>query len=73
MQLHPFLATISRPIYHDREGNLYTVKACTECEDGQVEVYPANPDERCYWETCQCCGGGLEIYEDISEDEIINS
>ena len=74
MQLHPIYATVTRPVYQDREHNLYLKLTCPECGgEGTYEVYPANPSERCYWETCDCCRGDGEVYEDISEDEIINS
>lgn len=74
MQLHPFYATVTRPVFHDRDGNLYLKLVCPECGgDGQYEVsVDFRPDGRTKWETCECCRGDGEVYEDISEDELLD-
>lgn len=72
IQLVPQLSTISRPIYQDRDGNLFLKKCCEECGgEGQYEVAADfQPDGFTKWKTCETCYGDGEVYEEITEDEI---
>ena len=75
MQLHPFYATVSRPIYWDRDGYLYQKACCPECGgDGQYEVAADfRPDGRTKWHICDTCRGDGEVYEEIAEDDVIEN
>ena len=74
MQLHPIYATLTRPVYQDRQHNLYLKKCCEECGgEGQYEIAADfEPDGRTKWHTCDTCRGDGEVYEDISEDELLD-
>jgi len=74
MQLHPFYATVSRPVYWDRDGNLFKLVTCPECKgEGDFERCAPIPWHPSVYERCECCNGDGEVFEEISEDEIINN
>ena len=70
MQLHPFFATVTRPVYHDRFGTLYLLVECPECKgEGSIDFDDgtdgfSNP----YSERCSCCAGEGSVYEQVGED-----
>jgi len=74
MQLHPFLATVSRPVYHDGRGYLYLDIECPECGgEGTIECSSlglAHPSSRSVSEPCSCCNGVGRVYEEVAEDDI---
>lgn len=74
MQLHPFYATISRPVYHDRAGFLYLSVKCPECGGcGTREASDkglAHPSSREITVECETCGGEGQVYEEVAEDEL---
>lgn len=72
MQLHPLFATVSRPVYMDRQGFPFLLVECPECHgDGKVE-YDNGVDGFSKPFTCHCdtCRGMGEVYEQTSEDEL---
>jgi len=72
MQLHPFLATVSRPVYHDRIGFLYLDVECPECRgEGSID-YDDGVDgfSKPSSAECDCCRGVGRVYEQTCEDEL---
>lgn len=72
MQLHPFFATVTRPVYHDRQGFLFLAAECPECEgngtidcDNGVDGF-SKPFTIC----CGECNGTGQVYKEISEDDL---
>jgi len=74
MQLHPFFATITRPVYHDRAGHLFLAIDCPECDGhGEVDGLDRNicdPSARAVMVTCPVCDGHGRVYEQTCEDEL---
>jgi DnaJ-class molecular chaperone len=72
MQLHPFYATVTRPVYHDRAGFLFLAVECPECHgEGRVDCDNgvdgfSNP----FTAECDCCNGEGQVYEQVAEDEL---
>lgn len=73
MQLVPQLSTISRPIFQDRLGYLFTLVDCPECKGvGEFECSDTIPWRKSVYERCECCDGDGRVFEQVDEDEIIN-
>jgi DnaJ-class molecular chaperone len=72
MQLHPFFATVSRPVYHDRAGFLFLAVECPECKGEGVLDFDDGVDgfSRPYSAPCACCNGEGQVYEQVAEDEL---
>ena len=74
MQLHPFLATVSRPVYQDRCGVLFLAVECPECKGYGEASYStlglSNPSSRSVTCTCETCGGEGKVYEQTCEDQL---
>jgi len=71
MQLHPFYATVTRPVYHDGHGHLFLIVDCPQCKGvGEVEFSSIKPSEKDGSETCTCCGGSGQEYEQTCDDEL---
>lgn len=74
MQLHPFLATVTRPVYWDRDGYLFVQVDCPECNgEGSLVGYSHganNPSSREITRTCEECGGFGRVYKEIEEEEV---
>lgn len=70
-QLHPFLATVIRPVYWDRRGNVFLQVDCPECSgEGSLHVSSINPSERERDISCHCCGGFGQVMEPTDEVEL---
>ena len=72
MQLHPFLATVTRPVYHDRQGYLFLAIECPECKgEGKME-YDNGVDgfSKPFTAHCDSCGGMGEVFEQVDESEL---
>lgn len=70
-QLHPFYATVTRPVYQDRDGYLFIQVDCPECNgEGSFHVSPINPSERDRDVTCECCGGFSKVMKEIEECDL---
>ena len=73
MQLHPFFATVSRPVFWDGIS-LFLQADCPECRGyGDIEVNPIDPSRRAFTVTCDCCGGEGKVLVQTDEDELADA
>lgn len=74
MQLHPFYATVSRPVFHDGHGYLFLDVDCPECGgEGSIDepsLGRAHPSSRSVSVECDCCRGVGRVYEEVAEDDL---
>ena len=71
MQLHPFFATISRPVYMDRQGYPFIEVDCPGCRgEGEVPYSSINPSEKDGMQSCDCCNGTGRVYEQACEEDL---